>query len=252
MPYYFTSNTEKRPPFEFGDDFSEEFGDDFSEEFGDAKSDAARKRAAAARKLAAQRAAAKRAAAQRVAAQRAAAKKPKSRFKATKTKNPSSIKPDDLALSRSIFRDNGRGNVWSDEGVLMPESRSTNNPLAPPRITVVSSTAKTSKLDSIFGITSQIISGWSKNKTVQTADGQTPIYNLPEQGQPNYQPNYQPNENYPTGGNNGGGAGANVGESLGGGFDGIINWASQNPLIVLGIAGGAYLLFKQPPKYGNR
>jgi hypothetical protein len=254
MPYY-SEEILSNSPYQFG------FADDYDEEFGDAKSDAAKRRAsaqraAAAKKAAAQRAAAqraaaaKKAAAQRAAAQRAAtakkaaANKKPTRLKTVKTKNPYSLTPDDLALSQTIFRvENGRG-AEVGGGIPAPYNPfSINNPPPPPpRISVVTTNAKPSKVDSIFGIASQIIAGWSPNKTVQTADGQAPIYNVPNYQQPNVA-----SSDYPTNLSNDGGAGAGVGKGLGEGFDGIISWATANPLIVVGVGVGAFLLFKQPP-----
>jgi len=138
-----------------------------------------------------------------------------------------------------------------------PMSITGNYVPPPPPLTVVSTTAKTSKLSGLMGLASQIISGILPHPTVQTADGQVPIYNTPN-NQAGYQPNYQPNP-YPVDNSQhqqerdlSGGAGADVGASLGSGFDGIIEWASNNPLIVAGFGFGAYLLFRPPPKYGNR
>ena len=40
---------------------------------------------------------------------------------------------------------------------------------------------------------------------------------------------------------------ASLGGGVGSGIDGVINWIGRNPMIVLGGAIGAYLLFKDPP-----
>jgi hypothetical protein len=42
--------------------------------------------------------------------------------------------------------------------------------------------------------------------------------------------------------------GAGVGSGLGQGLDGIISWATANPLPVFLIIGGAFLLFRDPPR----
>ncbi len=108
-----------------------------------------------------------------------------------------------------------------------------------------------------MGLASQYLAGSLRNSTVQTADGQTPIYN-PQTNSSSYAPpGYPPQLNDETVDDSPDnrrrkGAGADVGDSLGQGFDGIIKWASENPLIVAGAGLGAYLLFRQPPKYGNR
>lgn len=39
-----------------------------------------------------------------------------------------------------------------------------------------------------------------------------------------------------------------VGGGVGSGIDGALNWVTQNPLLVGGIALGAFLLFKDPPR----
>lgn len=39
-----------------------------------------------------------------------------------------------------------------------------------------------------------------------------------------------------------------LGGGVGSGIDGALNWVTQNPLLVGGIALGAYLLFKEPPR----
>lgn len=180
--------------------------------------------------------------------------KPKSppKIKVTKAKSPTRLKADNLATSSTLFRvNNGRGTV-ADTGVRYPGSGfiSIFAPPPPPKVSVVSSTAKPSKLDSLFGLASQVISGWSKNPTIQTADGQVPLYQVPQQQQQPYQQPYQeyaaddPNYN--------GGAGANVGASLGGGFDGMIRWGSANPGIVIAVVVGGILLFKQPPGSNKR
>lgn len=39
-----------------------------------------------------------------------------------------------------------------------------------------------------------------------------------------------------------------VGGGVGSGIDGALSWVTQNPLLVGGIALGAYLLFKDPPR----
>lgn len=41
--------------------------------------------------------------------------------------------------------------------------------------------------------------------------------------------------------------GSTPGGAVGSGLDGIVNWATQNPLIVLGAVGALILLYKQPP-----
>lgn len=38
-----------------------------------------------------------------------------------------------------------------------------------------------------------------------------------------------------------------LGSAAGSGIDGILDWVGKNPMIVLGGAAGAYLLFKPPP-----
>lgn len=39
-----------------------------------------------------------------------------------------------------------------------------------------------------------------------------------------------------------------IGGGVGSGIDGALSWVTQNPLLVGGIALGAYLLFKDPPR----
>lgn len=39
-----------------------------------------------------------------------------------------------------------------------------------------------------------------------------------------------------------------IGGGVGSGIDGALNWVTQNPLLVGGVALGAYLLFKDPPR----
>ena len=168
--------------------------------------------------------------------------------KAAATPKRYTLTSDNLAL---MPVDNGRGQPQDGGSGLSlfydnNNQSSTGNLLPPPRF-VRATDVKQSKASSLFGIASQFIAGWSPNKTVQTADGQIPIYDFPNQQQSN-----STNSKYPTNLNNDGGAGANVGASLGSGFDGIISWASGNPLIVLLGAGGIYLLFRQPPKFGGR
>ena len=115
---------------------------------------------------------------------------------------------------------------------------------------IVMQNSRPSILDSLFGLSSQVVSGWSKNPTVQTANGQVPIYALPNNQSSN-----------PSGGgiNNSnidytrpGGAIETTAESIGGGLDGIFEWVKQNlGLVAIGTA-AVFFLFREPPKYGNR
>jgi hypothetical protein len=182
--------------------------------------------------------------------------KPKAKLKMIKTKKPHSLKPDKGLLSRTVLQGYGRGGTVGDGVGISYDPLSIYNPPPPPPppLRIVSTTTKQpGKLDSLFGIASQVIAGWSQNKTIQTADGQIPLYEPQQyQQQPQQYQQQPPNNGANPNGDNSGGAGEGAAKELGKGFDGIINWASQNPLIVLGVAGGAYLLFKQPPKYGNR
>lgn len=41
---------------------------------------------------------------------------------------------------------------------------------------------------------------------------------------------------------------SSLGSGVGSGVDGILQWASNNPMIVLGGAVGLYLLFREPPR----
>lgn len=43
-----------------------------------------------------------------------------------------------------------------------------------------------------------------------------------------------------------------AGAGIGSGIDGIVNWATANPLIVFAGIAGIYLLTREPPRYGRR
>ena len=226
MPFYFYDN-----------EFTNEFGEDYNQEFGNPKPN---------RKLILKKPAKNKLPTRKPVKNKLPTRKPATKKPAAKTRY--SLTSDNLALAPT---DNYRGYEQSEGTGL---SSSYSNPLSvnylppPPPMPIRTATVKQGgRADSIFGLASQIISGYSRNPTVQTANGQIPIYNTPNNPQPSYG-----NSNYPADSSNDGGTGANVGASLGSGFDGVISWASSNPLIVLGGAVGLYLLFIQPPKFGGR
>lgn len=97
-----------------------------------------------------------------------------------------------------------------------------------------------------FDVGSQAIAAWGRNPsqqvgysgTVGIGQGYSPAASLQYQAALAQARAYQ--------NNNPQGAG-NLGSTVGGGIDGVIDWATRNPIpVFLGIA-GVFLLFRQPP-----
>jgi hypothetical protein len=136
---------------------------------------------------------------------------------------------------------------------------SSNNPLsvmsappAPP--TIIQAPAGSKMTDIVAGLTSQLIASLGKRPTIQTTAGGVPIYQLPENAQP--QQGYtdaqvaamlQEQRQYQQSGDPSYDPYKTPGKGIGEGLDGIVKWATENPMIVFGVGIGAYLLFKQPP-----
>ena len=109
-------------------------------------------------------------------------------------------------------------------------------------------------LNQAFGLGSQAIGAWGHNPTQQVGygiqgygQGYSPA--AVNQSQAQIQQaiaRQQAAARYAAGGGAGGAGG--IGSTVGGGLDGIISWATANPLpVFLGIA-GIFLLFREPPR----
>lgn len=103
--------------------------------------------------------------------------------------------------------------------------------------------------DNIFGLISQGIGAWGRNPTTQIGSGQvggigggySPAA-IQQQIAAQQQALALQNQQIRNGQ-----TGTGVGSTVGSGLDGVVTWATQNPLpVFLGI-GALFLLFKQPP-----
>lgn len=99
-----------------------------------------------------------------------------------------------------------------------------------------------------FAVGSQAINAWSgQNGGVQVGynPAQGGVFAI-QSNQPNQQPYQNPYANMSPqqiqAYNN------SLGGGVGSGIDGALDWVTKNPLLVGGIALGAYLLFKDPPR----
>lgn len=103
--------------------------------------------------------------------------------------------------------------------------------------------------DNIFAIGSQIIGAWGRNPTQQIGSGQVGGIGGGYSPAAIQQQIAAQQAALAAQANNRGGTNASggVGSTVGGGLDGVIDWATKNPLpVFLGIA-GVFLLFKSPP-----
>lgn len=173
------------------------------------------------------------------AAANAAARKKAAASKLKKAKTPSTMKPKTVPRKTTVGTTTRPRVVLVTKPLVVSATR--------PRVVqaIPEPAQKLSIWDKIFSLSSQIISGNSRNPTIQTVGGQVPIYQPVVE--PHYQPSpfspgYNPGADYsPNDGNSPGGA-------VGSGIDGIIQWATANPLFVFGGIGALYLLFKESPR----
>lgn len=112
-------------------------------------------------------------------------------------------------------------------------------------------TSQPGKFETIFSsaisLGSQAIAAWGKNNTTQISANNGNVAALPT---PYGSAGTTTNTNQPrtyteaelTAMRNN-----SAGNALGSGLDGIIDWATKNPIYVFGGIAGLYLLFKQPP-----
>lgn len=161
------------------------------------------------------------------------------------TPRPKKVKiskaPVGLAKNKPIpINVTGRGGKTSTGGGLSNYNPGGSSDYSPSVRVPVQNPQRVSTWDKIFSIGSQIVSGYAPNPTIQTVGGQAPLYPVNQQPTGNYDNTDSPTQFQ----NNQNGS---LGASLGGGLDGIVNWATANPLIVFGALGGIYLLFRQPP-----
>lgn len=104
--------------------------------------------------------------------------------------------------------------------------------------------------NSVSSLVSQILAGWSRNPTNQVYGPGVGVISNPNvlmtQAASNAAVAQSHNQQYAPGGGYGPG-GNSLGGGVGQGLDGLIGWATANPMIVFLVVGGAILLFRQPP-----
>jgi hypothetical protein len=161
--------------------------------------------------------------------------------------------PPPLRLSQTSAG-TGRGSYDPSAGFGTYPTTSTS-PTFPslvsnPNVVVYPGSSGNNIFQTVSSLISQTIAGFSRNPTIQVGTSptvQTPLSTTLQSGaalagalnppqQQTYPPGYNPNNP------------GSLGGGLGSGLDGIVNWITQNPLIVLGVGVGFYLLMREPPR----
>lgn len=145
------------------------------------------------------------------------------------------------------------GVVYNPSPVYTPTP--AYNPVYNPSPIVTTGPAQpaSSSAMSVFNTTaslvSQILAGFSRNPTNQVTAGGVGVIQNPNVQISQAQANAAVGIAQTQAGRltTGSALGGSAGSALGGGLDGIIAWATANPVIVFAAIAGVYLLMRQPP-----